>query len=155
LHNTKDLAGTLTFITYLLKDLQQRGGGNPFDNRNVIYELPENYNAINDGVKRYAADPHAAEYLRTWYTPTGKLGRPMLAIHTTYDPLVPVRIPNMYPAITESAGSQDMFVQQYVKHDGHCAILPAEVAQGFTELRDWKKNGVKPHGGMLHEQGTK
>ncbi len=147
----KDLAGTLTFITFMLLDLQQRGGGNPFDNRNNIYEASENYNALNDGVKRYAADPRAAEYIRTWYTPTGKLTHPMLAIHTSYDPLVPVRIPNRYPELVEQTGSQAMFVQQYVKHDGHCTILPNEIAAGFTELREWKDKGVKPHAGLHPE----
>ncbi len=147
-HNTKDLAGTVIFITYMLLDLQKRAGGNPFDNRNQIYEIPENYNAVNDGVKRYAADPRAAEYIRTWYTPTGKLTRPMLAIHTSYDPLVPVRIPSMYLGLVEQSGSQNLFVQQYVKHDGHCTILANEVAAGFTELRAWKDNGVRPHSGL-------
>lgn len=152
-HNTKDLAGTLTFITYMLLDLQQRGGGNPFDNRNMIYESPENYNALNDGVKRYAADARAAEYIRAWYTPTGKLTRPMLAIHTSYDPLVPVRIPDRYPELVEQSGSQSMFVQQYVKHDGHCTILPNEVSAGFSELRLWKDKGERPHAG-LHPETT-
>ena len=128
--------------------MQERGGGNPFDNRNVIYESADNYNELNDGVKRYTANPRAAEYVRTWYTPTGKLTRPMLAIHTTYDPLVPVRIPARYPELVEQSGSQDLFVQQYVKHDGHCTILPNEVAAGFTELRAWKDNGAKPHAGL-------
>ncbi|HXA64087.1 MAG TPA: alpha/beta hydrolase [Bryobacteraceae bacterium] len=150
-HSTKDLASTLGFVTYLLLDMEQRGGGNPFDNRNVIYETPDDYNALNDGVKRYKADPRAAEYVRTWYTPTGKLSHPMLAIHTTYDPLVPVRIPARYPELVEQAGSQDLFVQQYVKHDGHCTILPNEIAAGFTELRAWKDQGTKPHSGLHPE----
>jgi pimeloyl-ACP methyl ester carboxylesterase len=150
-HNTKDLAGTLTFITFMLLDLQQRSGGNPFDNRNTIYESTDNYNALNDGVKRYSADPRAAEYVRNWYTPTGKLTRPMLAIHTSYDPLVPVRIPARYPELVEQTGSSALFVQQYVKHDGHCQILPNEVAAGFTELREWKEKGVRPHAGLHPE----
>jgi pimeloyl-ACP methyl ester carboxylesterase len=147
-HSTKDLAGTLTFITFMLLDLQQRSGGNPFDNRNTIYEGVDNYNALNDGVKRYSADTRAAEYVRNWYTPTGKLTRPMLAIHTSYDPLVPVRIPARYPELVEQTGSSAMFVQQYVKHDGHCAISPSEVADGFAELREWKDKGLKPHAGL-------
>jgi pimeloyl-ACP methyl ester carboxylesterase len=142
--NNKDLGGTISFVTYLLKELQTRAGGNPFDNRGIIYEGVEDYNALNDGVKRYAADPRAADYIRTWYTPTGKLERPLLAIHTTYDQLVPVRIPDMYPEIVDQAGATNMFVQQYVKHDGHCAILPAEISRGFTELREWKNGGAKP-----------
>ena len=70
-----------------------------------------------------------------------------------HDPLVPVRIPDRYPELIEQTGSQAMFVQQYVKHDGHCAILPNEVAAGFTELRAWKDNGVRPHSG-LHPETT-
>ena len=94
-----------------------------------------------------AADPRAAEYLRTWYQPTGRLTRPMLAIHTTYDPIVPVNIPNFYQELTTEAGSQDLFVQQYVEHDGHCNITPEETAQGFRELRDWKNGGSRPPAG--------
>src|SRR5579872_7355438 len=112
-HSTKDLAGTLVFLTYMFLDMEQRAGGNPFDNRNEIYDLPDNYNAVNDSVKRYTADPRAAEYIRTWYTPTGRLLHPMLAIHTSYDPLVPVRIPDMYLGLVEESGTQDLFVQQY------------------------------------------
>jgi hypothetical protein len=67
--------------------------------------------------------------------------------------LVPVRIPNRYPELIEQTGSQAMFVQQYVKHDGHCAIQPNEIAAGFTELRAWKDTGVKPHSG-LHPETT-
>ena len=153
-HNSRDLAGTLVFITYMLLDLQQRSGGNPFDNRNTIYESTDNYNALNDGVKRYAASPKAAEYIRTWYTPTGRLTHPMLAIHTSYDPLVPVRIPDRYPELVEQTGSTSMFVQQYVKHDGHCAIQPQEIAAGFTELRAWKDSGTRPHAGLHPENSA-
>ncbi|HLJ45141.1 MAG TPA: alpha/beta hydrolase [Bryobacteraceae bacterium] len=151
--NNKDLGFTLSFVTYMLKELQARTGGNPFDNRGIIYEGVDDYNALNDGVKRYAGDEKAAEYVRTWYTPTGRLERPLLAIHTTYDQLVPVRIPDMYPQIVDRAGSTSMFVQQYVKHDGHCAILPAEIQRGFSELREWKSSGVRPPFGLNHETG--
>lgn len=147
IHTNPELAATLVFFTYILKDLQQRGGGNPFDNRNIIYEGTGEDNAVNDGVKRYAADPRAAEYLRTWYTPTGRLLRPMLAIHTTYDPLVPPEVPHQYQTLAETAGSAPLFVQQYVKRDGHCAISPEEIARGFDELRDWKTGRARPPAG--------
>jgi pimeloyl-ACP methyl ester carboxylesterase len=140
----KEAAGTVGFFTYILKDLQQRGGGNPFDNRNTIYDGAPDDNALNDGVKRYASDARAAEFLRTWYTPTGKLTRPMLAIHTSYDPLVPPWVPNQYQTIAELGGGADLFAQQYVKRDGHCAILPQEIARGFAQLREWKATGVRP-----------
>jgi pimeloyl-ACP methyl ester carboxylesterase len=148
IHANRELAATLVFITDLLREMQQRAGGNPFDNRDVIYESEGDYNALNKGVKRYAADPRAAEYVRTWYTPTGKLTRPMLAIHTTYDPLVPVHVPAMYVSLTELAGSRDNFVQQFVEHDGHCTILPNEIGRGFAQLREWKNSGTRPPSGL-------
>jgi pimeloyl-ACP methyl ester carboxylesterase len=145
----KELAATLAFLVYLVKELNERAGGNPFDNRNIIYSGTLDDNALNSAIPRYAADPSAVAYLRANYTPTGKIAKPMLAIHTTYDPLVPVTIPNTYSTIVELAGTQALFVQQFVKHDGHCAIQPAEISRGFSELREWKKNGVRPAGGEL------
>ena len=38
IRNNKELAATLVFFTYILKDLQERSGGNPFDNRSIIYD---------------------------------------------------------------------------------------------------------------------
>ena len=144
IHSNKEVAHALVFFTYVLMDLEQRGGGNPFDNRNIIYTGTPDDNALNDGVKRYAADPRAREYAHSHYTPTGKLTRPMLAIHTTYDPIVQPWVPNAYARLTEQMGTANLFVQQYVKHDGHCAINNTEVARGFAELREWKNSGVRP-----------
>jgi pimeloyl-ACP methyl ester carboxylesterase len=143
----KELAMTAVFFTYILKDLQQRGGGNPFDNRGVLYEGTSDDNALNDGVARYAADARAAAYLRRFYTPTGRLTRPLLAIQTTYDQLIPAWVTNAYSTIAELGGGSHLFVQQYVKRDGHCSILPAEVARGFEQLRQWKAAGTRPPAG--------
>lgn len=145
--SNKDLAGVLTFLTYMIKEMQERAGGNPFDNRNIIYSNTDDDNTVNAGVKRYTADPKAVEYLRTFYTPTGKIARPVLAIHTSYDPLVPVSVPNIYQTLVDGAGTSNLFVQQYVKHDGHCRILPEEVKKGFSQLREWKSSGVRPKSG--------
>jgi hypothetical protein len=149
LRTNKELAATTVFFTYILMDLEQRSGGNPFDNRNIIYSGTPDDNAPNDGVKRYVANPRSTEYLRTYYTPTERLTRPMLAVHTTYDPLVPPWIPNAYSLLTEQMGTKSLFVQQYVKHDGHCAINNTEVGCAFTELREWKTRGVRPPAGAL------
>jgi pimeloyl-ACP methyl ester carboxylesterase len=149
LKSNKDLGGTLAFLVYLIEELNQRAGGNPFDNRNVIYSGTLDDNALNSAIPRYAADPQAVAYLRENYTPTGKIAKPMLAVHTSYDPLVPVTIPNQYSTLTELAGTQNLFVQQFVKHDGHCAIQPDEISRGFVELQAWKNSGTRPIGGEL------
>lgn len=149
IRTNKELAATTVFFTYILMDLEQRGGGNPFDNRNIIYSGTPDDNALNDGVKRYPSNPRATEYLHTYYSPTGRLTRPMLAIHTTYDPLVPPWVPNAYSLLTDQMSTKDLFVQQYVKHDGHCAINNTEVTRGFAELQAWKTRGVRPAAGPL------
>ncbi len=145
----KDIAGQATFWTYILKEIYQRAGGNPFDNRSTIYWNTGEDNALNAAVPRFAADPKAVAYLRTYYTPTGKLEHPMLAIHTTYDQLVNPNIPNSYADRAAEAGAASLFVQQFVPHDGHCAILPAEIAAGFIELRAWVDSDKKPAGGAV------
>jgi pimeloyl-ACP methyl ester carboxylesterase len=155
IHKNEDLADVVVFTTYVLKDLQQRAGGNPFDNRQTIYTGSDDDNALNDGVHRYAADPAALDYLERFYTPTGKLAKPVLAIHTTYDPLVSPSFPNRYSLLTREAGNGNLFVQQYVKHDGHCNITASEIERGFAELRDWKNGNTAPSGGWLRVAETK
>jgi pimeloyl-ACP methyl ester carboxylesterase len=147
--SNQDLAGVLSFITSVLKELQQRAGGNPFDNTSIIYTGSPDDAALNAGVKRYRADPKAAAYVRQFYTPTGLIRKPMLAVHTVYDPLVSPAIPNVYQSLVEQAGAANWYVQQYVRHDGHCAIEPGEIARAFSELREWKTSGVRPQGGEL------
>jgi len=147
--HSKDLAGVLLFATWVLKDIEQRAGGNPFDNRNTIYTGTTDDNKVNDGVKRYAADPGALSYVQRYYTPTGHLTRPMLAIHTTYDQLVSPSVPSAYAQLARTAGAGDLFVVQYVEHDGHCNITSEEVERGFAELREWKEKGIAPRPGLL------
>jgi pimeloyl-ACP methyl ester carboxylesterase len=144
-----ELAWALILFTHIIKDVQQRGGGNPFDNRNTIYEGTSDDKDLNDRVKRYQADPRAAQYLRNHYTPTGRIGNPLVAIHTIYDPLVPVWLTNEYSSTTQQAGTADLFVQQYVRRTTHCGILPEEVSQSFQALREWKKTGKKAPSGVL------
>ena len=147
LHSIDDIAGDLALFTELLGDLRRRGGGNAFDNRNVVYTIDDDSNALNRGVKRYAADPMAAAYLAAWYSPTGKLDAPMLAIHTTYDPTVPSSAPDTYATRARTAGDPGLFVQQYVEHDGHWAIRPEEISSGFSELLRWVGTGAVPVSG--------
>jgi len=149
LHSLGDIAGDLTLFTELMGDLRRRTGGNPFDNLNIVYTIDGDSNALNRGVKRYAADPVAAAYLAAWYSPSGKLDAPMLAIHTTYDPIVPSNAPDTYATRAREAGNPGLFIQQYVEHDGHCAIKPEEIASGFSELLRWVETGSAPVFGLV------
>ena len=148
----EDLAGVVTFWTFILMDLQQRSGGNPFDNRDTIYQGSPDDEALNDGVERYAADPGAERFLRANYTPTGQLGGPMLHLANVYDPLVPPWVPNRYTDLVEQANNEELFVQQYVKTPGHCRISPEEIGAGFAQLERWVETGERPAPGSVAVQ---
>ena len=147
--DAKSLAPILAFITQDTRELQERTHGNPFGNADYIYVGSGDDAAINDGVRRYRAEPKAAAYLARWYTPSGKLLRPMLALHDTGDPLVPASGAFEYALAAERAGHAANFVQQYVNREGHCVFTPDEIGRAFNELVDWVGSSKRPDSGRL------
>jgi pimeloyl-ACP methyl ester carboxylesterase len=147
--NQEDLADGAVFGTFIERDLEQKIGLPVLDNHNYIYAGGPDDNALNDGVKRYTASDAALAYLKTWYTPTGVLLKPLLAVHTTYDPIIPADSVRLYAEQVERSGSGGNFVQQYVKHDGHCRISGPETAVALGELIEWKHTGKKPDSGAV------
>jgi pimeloyl-ACP methyl ester carboxylesterase len=149
IHTTRGLADVLVFNTFVIKDLRQKAMGNPFDNRNTIYTGTTDDNTLNDKVKRYVADDKAVAYLSRNYTPTGDLKKKLLALHTVYDPLVPAATAAYYDLVTQRHGAGDLFVQQYVKRDGHCNFTADQTGQAFDELASWVHDGKRPDAGLL------
>ena len=157
LHTDANVARDISYFTFVLADMQRRAGGNPFDNRNWIYAganpvATANDIALNETVRRYGADKRARDYLIHHYTPTGHLGRPMLAVHTVYDPLIPANLLTLYNEMVEGEGVGDRLVQQYVPRDGHCSITPEEIGHAFDELVAWTHGGTRPTPGLLRSQ---
>jgi pimeloyl-ACP methyl ester carboxylesterase len=156
LHSDAEVASDIAYFTYVIGDMQRRAGGNPFDNRNTIYSGTNSASSfgdyeLNDKVRRYDAQPAARGYLLRHYTPTGRLGRPMLALHTVYDPVVPVSQLALYSREVEAAGFSRNLVQQYVHREGHCTLQQDEVGQAFDELVAWTHAGPRPTAGLLKE----
>ena len=154
LHTDAQVARDIAYFTFVILDMQHRAGGNPFDNRNWIYSGANAASSaadeeLNATVKRYAASASAREYLVRHYTPNGRLGRPMLAVHTVYDPYIPPPMLTLYSEMVEAAGQGERLVQQYVPRDGHCAITPEEIGRAFDELVTWTHGGARPVPGLL------
>jgi len=141
------LPGVIASITYDIKEMQQRAHGNPFGNADLVYTGAADDFALNDGVERYDAEPRAAAYLSRWYTPSGKLARPLLALHDSDDPLVVASTAFEYSLLARRAGRGSNFVQQYVNASGHCVFTPQQVGQAFDELVAWTSKGVRPAAG--------
>lgn len=155
LHTDQQVARDVAYFTFVIEDMQRRAKGNPFDNRNWIYSGASAASSaadeeLNAGVRRYASNPKARQYLVRHYTPTGFLGKPMLALHTVFDPYIPPPMLTLYSEMVEAAGAGDRLVQQYVPRDGHCAITPEEIGRSFDELVAWTHGGARPVPGQLH-----
>ncbi len=156
LHSNLDLAHDIAYWTFVVADMQRRGKGNPFDNRNFVYSGTNPTGSasdleLNDKVKRYTATPQARAYLMRHYTPNGHLGRPMLALHTVYDPVVQIAQLASYDREIQAAGAEDNFVQQIVDREGHCNFTQTEIGNAFDELVRWTHSGRRPVPGVLKQ----
>jgi pimeloyl-ACP methyl ester carboxylesterase len=156
LHTDLDLAHDIAYWTFVVGDMQHRGGGNPFDNRNYIYSGSNPTSSatdleLNQKVKRYTASPQARAYLLRHYTPNGHLGRPMLALHTIYDPIVQIGQLGLYDREVQAAGAQENFVQQIVDREGHCNFTQLEIGDAFDEMVRWAHGGKRPTPGVLKQ----
>ena len=143
------LPDVIVFNTFEIKEMQQRTRGNPFGNADLIYTGSGDDFALNAGVRRYRAQAEAAQRMARFYTPTGKLTRPLLALHDTGDPLVPASTAYEYALQAQRAGHGDNFVQKFVNKQGHCVFTPDEIDRAFGELLDWVHAGRRPASGRL------
>jgi len=151
-----DLAHDIAYWTFIVGDIQQRAGGNPFDNRNTIYAGTNPASSapdfeLNTKVKRYAADPRSQPYLVQHYSPNGHLGKPMLALHTIYDPIVQLSQLGLYDHEVQASGAEQNFVQQIVDREGHCNFTQEEMGDAFDELVRWTHGGRRPTPGVLKQ----
>jgi pimeloyl-ACP methyl ester carboxylesterase len=149
IHTNRGLADVLVFNTFVIEDLRLKSGGNPFDNRNLVYSGTENDALLNQRVHRYASDENAYRFLADWYSPTGNLHRKLLEVHTIYDPLVPASTTAWYDELTRRQGNGDDLVQQYVDRDGHCNVTADQTGLAFDELLAWVHENKRPTPGLL------
>ncbi len=144
-----DLAFTLGFGQNVLNDIAVKAGGNPYDNRNTIYDgLGDDYE-INQNVVRMSADPSAYDYM-TRYSPTGELPIPAVFLHTVYDQLIPARLAiDNYRDMLEQKGRLDHMVLFFTSGQGHCRFTAGEISHAFNSLRKWKATGATPQPGGI------
>ena len=141
------VAGTVAFHTYLVHEAQERSGGNPFSNETTIYNVDDDIAKVNEGVKRYAAEPGKNAYLKKWYTATGNLKKPLFIMSPVYDEIVPADTTEAYVSIARRAGHADKVVFQIFDHYGHGSVTTPEVAASFDALLAWMKGGPQPPSG--------
>jgi len=156
--NTTELGNAALYVVgFVLRytnDLVDRVNGKiPYDNRTTQYEVnvttDPTTNAylsglLNAGVERFDANRAALNYYERNYAPAGKIGIPVLTLHTTRDPAIPFSHEGMFTEVVETAGRTDLLVQRPIDRWGHCAFTGAEMQTAFTDLAQWVTTRQKP-----------
>jgi predicted esterase len=149
------LFGALSFHARGINNVVELTHGfSPFDNATTVYALGAPIlpapvlqplvNFANANVVRYEMDPAARQYLERHFTPTGDLRIPVLTLHNTWDPAVPLFHEAELLSRAQSAGATGNLLQRTVPSFGHCAIPAALAVQNFLDLVGWEASGVKP-----------
>jgi pimeloyl-ACP methyl ester carboxylesterase len=135
--NLTDIAVTAVAILWYnvigSANAQARLSGQPFDNSSRVYTGSSDDSALNAGVARFSADPAALAGLSEFET-SGHLTRPVVTLHTTGDPVVPVEQESLYAAKVSQAGASAQLTQSAVTRYGHCAFQGSELLEAFSTL---------------------
>jgi pimeloyl-ACP methyl ester carboxylesterase len=147
----------IAFIGFSLRytnDFIERVNGKlPYDNRDTAYVVDASADPVlnaylsgvlNHNVARFDADPAALNYYDRNYSPSGRIGVPVLTLHNMRDPAIPFAHEGVFAAAVADAGRSNLLTQLPVDRWGHCAFSLAEVQGAFTTLVQWVETGVKP-----------
>jgi pimeloyl-ACP methyl ester carboxylesterase len=152
-------------------ELEKRAGGNPSWNSGVDYHgqlsispdagevrvlyrraglnLEADLRALERGT-RIKPDPAAVAYLARNLSFDGRLGVPVLTMHTTADGLVIPQNESAYASVVAAAGKQDLLRQVFVHRAGHCAFTPGETIALVQAMINrlatghWDDDALKP-----------
>ena len=78
---------------------------------------------------------------------TGDIKKPVLAMHTASDELIPVDLTIHYQELTNERKTTDQLVQLYVNRAGHCSFALSELGGSLTLLDSWIREGKRPQPG--------
>lgn len=141
------------FLLNYTNDLIERVNGKvPYDNHLTQYQVSVGDPVadaalsalLNAGVTRYDGDRAALNYYERNYETTGRIGIPVVTLHTTRDPAIPVSHEATFAAKVAAAGQTEWLLQRTVNRWGHCALTPAEAVDAFNALAGWVATGTKP-----------
>jgi hypothetical protein len=147
------LFAPLSFQALLANNVTDLAHGSAFENRETVYQLGAAplvpglgplVALANATVKRYAMPPQTENYLEKYFTPTGNLQMPVLTLHNTWDPGVPLFHEGALAAMVAAAGATGNLLQRQVQSYGHCAIPASTAVQNFLDMVTWATTGAKP-----------
>jgi pimeloyl-ACP methyl ester carboxylesterase len=121
--------GILSYNVFATNDAIATLGGNPYGNRFRWYFGSSNDFALNFGVQRFTESQVARAALVPYQT-SGDLVKPMVTLHTTGDPIIPVWHELLY-WLKADAFARTQFKPLVINRYGHCTFTTAEVLFAF------------------------
>ena len=149
--------GVLWYNAFATNDAIAKLHGQPFDNHDRVYTgpLPEPLlQLLNANVERFTADKLALLQIANKYETSGKLKKPLVVLHTTGDPIVPVWHADLYTAKVAAYDKAAPYLYIPITRYGHCSFTLDEILVGF----DWLVNdatGQHVDTGHLHIDASK
>jgi pimeloyl-ACP methyl ester carboxylesterase len=128
------LPGALMLYYMILRELDQRAGGMPVDNRNTVYRGFGDDASFNRRVDRYAGAPSAMAYARGDVTVTGRIDVPLVMQWNAFDPTIPARFHPIYPEQVRAAGGGKWLTILPPVGDGHCEFTDQQLDTAFKTL---------------------
>jgi pimeloyl-ACP methyl ester carboxylesterase len=147
-------------------ELEFRAGGNPSWNTGVNYkkqlahsvdrdevvalyaqaglDLDADLDALNDA-PRITANRSSVEYLEQNIIFNGRIGVPVLTMHTTGDGLVSNQNESAYAAVVREEGNNRLLRRTFVHRAGHCSFTPAETVAALFNLLERLNTGMWPN----------
>jgi pimeloyl-ACP methyl ester carboxylesterase len=132
-----------------IADVTDRAQGHlPYENVGVTYTGPAPLAGLlallNATVPRYDSPPDAQAWLNRNFEPTGNVSFPVLTVHTSQDPGVPLFHEQRFGALVAAAGTGNLVVQRTINRYGHCTFTLGETLTAFGDLVNWVEQGVRP-----------
>lgn len=134
LQETPETLPTLSLYYMGLRELAQRAGGMPVDNRKTVYHGFGDDAAFNRRVRRYAGSPAAMAYAQRNVTLTGRIDVPVVMQWNAFDQTVPARFHGIYPDQVRAAGNGKWLTVLAPTGNGHCNFTDAQTAAAFDTL---------------------
>ena len=135
------LSSAMYFVGFQLRytnDFIERVNGKiPYDNVATTYVVPgdeDTSEQLNVEVRRYFADQAALNYYDRNYEPTGDIRFPVVTLHSTWDPGVPLWHEDLYARKVAEAGNSGLLTQLTEDVWGHCTMTPQRTFEAFGIL---------------------
>lgn len=149
------------FSTESRAELERRAGGPVVQNLNRIYNLTDAEKAYLNtlGITPTVADAYVAalnarrniqapiasrSYVEQNARYSGNIRKPVLTMHTLYDPLVPVSHEREYSFTVARAARENLLFQTYTSGNGHCSFTGEQLVTALTAISNWVGTGTKP-----------